>query len=77
MFYIVGGDGAQCSAGQLTVWAGRSGQPMSTVSLYLASHHQSAAEKGASAADAAVPGLVGWEEGGLRFISCYQYISTS
>ena len=42
------------SAGQLTVWAGRASQ---TVSTYLASHHQAATEKGASAADAAVPGL--------------------
>ena len=48
--------GAEQCGGQLTVWAGRASQ---TVSTYLASHHQAATEKGASAADAAVPGLEG------------------
>lgn len=46
------GEGAGWCAGQLTVWAGRASQ-----CLYLASHHQAATEKGASAADAAGPGL--------------------
>ena len=52
MSVYVCGEGAGWCAGQLTVWAGRASQ-----CLYLASHHQAATEKGASAADAAGPGL--------------------
>ena len=56
MSVVTGLSSEQCG-GQLTVWAGRASQ---TVSTYLASHHQAATEKGASAAaDAAVLGLQG------------------
>ena len=59
-----------CWAADCAVWAGRASQ-----CLYLASHHQAATEKGASAAaDAAAPGL---RVGGVSFISCFTDIISS